>query len=71
MQMRVEQAGDKLEEEGREYQLVLRGDPVSGTSLLSTTIQTAMLLGRVLDPLQNPVTDGVYAGPEALLTPHH
>ena len=29
--------------------LVLRGDPVSGASLLSTTIQTAMLLSRVLD----------------------
>ncbi|WP_373937328.1 protein DpdJ [Rhodococcus qingshengii] len=33
----------------REYGIVLRGDPISGTSLLSTTIQTAMLLGRVLD----------------------
>lgn len=34
---------------GNEYQLVLRGDPASGTSLLSTTIQTAMLLRRMLD----------------------
>lgn len=33
----------------REYGLVLRGDPVSGSSLLSTTIQTGMLLARVLD----------------------
>lgn len=33
----------------REYGIVLRGDPVSGTSLLSTTIQTLMLLGRCLD----------------------
>lgn len=33
----------------REYGIVLRGDPVSGASLLSTTIQTTMLLGRVLD----------------------
>jgi ATP-dependent helicase YprA (DUF1998 family) len=33
----------------REYGIVLRGDPISGASLLSTTIQTAMLLGRVLD----------------------
>ncbi|UQX87634.1 DEAD/DEAH box helicase [Jatrophihabitans telluris] len=33
----------------REYGIVLRGDPVSGASLLSTTIQTLMLLGRVLD----------------------
>ncbi|MGG3471332.1 protein DpdJ [Neobacillus pocheonensis] len=35
--------------EGKEYQLILRGDPVSGTSLLSTTIQTSMLLRRMLD----------------------
>ncbi|MCQ0022615.1 DEAD/DEAH box helicase [Streptomyces somaliensis DSM 40738] len=35
--------------EGREYALALRGDPVSGASLLSTSIQTAMLWGRVLD----------------------
>lgn len=33
----------------REYGIVLRGDPISGASLLSTTIQTAMLLGRVMD----------------------
>ncbi|GAB3446561.1 hypothetical protein GCM10027517_28970 [Phycicoccus ginsengisoli] len=33
----------------REYGLVLRGDPVSGASLLSTTIQTAMLVSRILD----------------------
>jgi hypothetical protein len=39
----------ELEREGMEYMLVLRGDPVSKTSLLSTTIQTAMLLRRVLD----------------------
>ncbi|RYF57179.1 MAG: DEAD/DEAH box helicase, partial [Comamonadaceae bacterium] len=33
----------------REYGIVLRGDPVSGASLPSTTIQTAMLLSRMLD----------------------
>jgi len=43
-------AATDMEDEGREYNLVLRGDPVSGTSLLSTTIQSAMLLARVLDP---------------------
>lgn len=35
---------------GREYSLLIRSDPVSGTSLLSTTIQTAMLTARLLDP---------------------
>jgi hypothetical protein len=33
---------------GAEYTLILRGDPASGTSLLSTTIQALMLLRRVL-----------------------
>lgn len=33
----------------REYGVILRGDPLSGASLLSTTIQTAMLVARVLD----------------------
>ncbi len=36
--------------EGMEYLIALRGDPVSGTSLLSTTIQASMLLRRALDP---------------------
>ncbi|RYE54880.1 MAG: DEAD/DEAH box helicase, partial [Sphingobacteriales bacterium] len=39
-----------LEEVGMEYLLALRGDPVSGSALLSTTIQTLMLMGRVVDP---------------------
>lgn len=34
--------------EGAEYMLALRGDPSSGTSLLSTTIQSLMLLRRAL-----------------------
>ena len=46
--------------EGTEYQLAVRGDPVSGTSLLSTTIQTSMLLRRVLDPSQDPNSQGFY-----------
>jgi len=33
-----------------EYQILLRGDPASRASLLSTTIQTSMLVPRVLDP---------------------
>ena len=42
-------SGDDLISEGMEYLLALRGDPVSGTSLLSTTIQASMLLRRILD----------------------
>ena len=51
--------GENQIAEGMEYQLVLRGDPVSGTSLLSTTIQTAMLLRRVLDPFNEPPSQGI------------
>ena len=51
----VSPMGDaEFEEEGREYQLVLRGDPAARTSLLSATIQTAMLLSRVMDPAARP-----------------
>ncbi|WP_240497447.1 protein DpdJ [Streptomyces hirsutus] len=45
----IEPHSGDMEAEGREYHLALRGDPLSGTSLLSTTIQTAMLHGRLLD----------------------
>ena len=31
--------------------LAVRGDPYSGASVLSTTIQTAMLMQRALDPM--------------------
>ncbi|MBP0496274.1 protein DpdJ [Roseomonas indoligenes] len=40
----------EMVEEGAEYQVLLRGDPSSQASLLSTSIQAAMLLGRALDP---------------------
>ena len=41
---------DEIESEGAEYMLALRGDPVSRTALLSSTIQTVMVLQRCLDP---------------------
>jgi hypothetical protein len=40
----------EIEAEGAEYLIALRGDPVSRTALLSTTIQATMLLQRTLDP---------------------
>jgi ATP-dependent helicase Lhr and Lhr-like helicase len=43
----------EMRAEGAEYMLALRGDPSSGTSLLSTTIQALMLLRRVLAPTQS------------------
>jgi hypothetical protein len=45
----IEPADAELEYEGAEYLIAVRSDPTSGASVLSTTIQTAMLLPRVLD----------------------
>jgi DEAD/DEAH box helicase/Helicase conserved C-terminal domain len=59
---------EKLKVEGAEYQLALRGDPVSGTSLLSTSIQTAMLLRRILDPSANSPSNGAYGSRVFLFT---
>ncbi|MBU0720222.1 hypothetical protein KJ877_02650 [bacterium] len=42
---------NEMIEEGSEYQVVLKGDPVNRTGLLSTTIQTIMLMGRLVEPL--------------------
>ena len=55
----------EMEKEGAEYMLALRGDPVSGASLLSTTIQTTMLMRRLLDRYTsddetNDISDGLY-----------
>lgn len=46
----VSPRADEIESEGAEYMLALRGDPVSRAALLSTTIQTSMVLQRCLDP---------------------
>lgn len=45
----IEPKFHEMEDEGAEYLLALRGDPVSQTALLSTTIQTSMLARRILD----------------------
>ena len=59
---------EDLEPSGIEYQLALRGDPVSGASLLSTTIQVAMLLHRILDPQQTGRSEGLYGSRLFLFT---
>lgn len=56
----VTPSAKEMETEGAEYLLALRGDPVSRTSLLSTTIQSAMLISRCLDFKDKPISDGVY-----------
>lgn len=51
---------DELEKKGAEYNIVLRGDPVSKRSLLSTTIQTTMLTSRILDKKDKKISDGYF-----------
>lgn len=54
-------------ERGCEYQLILRGDPSGQTSLLSTTIQTAMLVGRMTEG-RGERTDGLVGRKTFLFT---
>lgn len=49
---------EDLEGRGGEYALVLRGNPVSGTALLSTTIQATFLLARLLEARALPNRSG-------------
>lgn len=51
---------EEMVAEGAEYLLALRGDPVSRTALLSTTIQTAMLMARALDRPDGVPSRGLY-----------
>ncbi len=46
----------EMEAEGADYQIALRGDSSWGTSLLSTTIQTLMLMRRLLAPPEGPLS---------------
>lgn len=64
----VSPTSDEFEEAGAEYQLLLRGDPASRASLLSTTIQTAMLVARVLDPPGASSTSGAFGRRAFLFT---
>ena len=50
----VTPANADMVHEGREYQVLLRGDPASRTSLLSTSIQASMLLARIMDTSVRP-----------------
>lgn len=52
--------GSDMINEGAEYMLALRGDPVSQTALMSTTIQAAMLASRILDSPRERKSRGVF-----------
>jgi hypothetical protein len=43
-----------------EYMLALRSDPFSGPSTLSASIQAAMLLGRIMDPIHTKTSDDIF-----------
>ena len=46
--------------ESVEYVMAVRSDPVAATNVLSTSIQVAMLLGRILDPRVAGKSNGIY-----------
>ena len=56
----IEPQSEHCDPTGTQYKLALRGDPVSATSLLSTTIQATMLLGRMLDPRTGARSEGAF-----------
>jgi hypothetical protein len=51
---------DDMKNEGAEYMMALRGDPVSRSALLSTSIQTLLLSSRILDPRTDVATRPFY-----------
>lgn len=56
----VEPDADELTHEGAEYLVAARSDPTSGASVLSTTIQSAMLVPRVLDAPDRKMSEGAF-----------
>ncbi len=60
----------ELKRVGMEYLIALRGDPASQSSLLSTSIQTAMLMRRTLDAMNNntAIDSQVYGSKEFVFT---
>ncbi len=60
----------ELKRVGMEYLIALRGDPASQSSLLSTSIQTAMLMRRTLDATNNntAIDSRVYGSKEFIFT---
>ena len=58
----------ELDRGGAEYLLAVRGDPASGVSLLSATIQTAMLMRRVQNPNSAGHNDALFGTREFVFT---
>lgn len=64
----VEPLMEEMTEEGAEYLVALRGDPVSQTALLSTTIQASMLTRRILDNCQRKPSQGLWGSKTFIFT---
>ena len=64
----VSPRSSELKRAGKEYILAVRGDPSSGASLLSTTIQTSMLVRRLLDPPTLGRSEGAFGSRTFLFT---
>lgn len=56
----IEPIPDEMEYEGAEYLIAVRSDPTSGASVLSTTIQTSMLLPRIMDAPAVKSSEGAF-----------
>lgn len=64
----VEPLEEEMIDEGAEYLVALRGDPVSQTALLSTTIQASMLTRRILDNHQTKPSSGLWGSKTFVFT---
>jgi len=56
----IEVSEEEVDYRGAEYLLALRHDPAAPAQALSTSIQALMALSRSLDPMNLPVSDGLY-----------
>ncbi len=64
----VEPLANEMIEEGAEYLLALRGDPVAQTALLSTTIQASMLARRLQDTHREKISQGTWGSKTFIFT---
>ena len=56
----IEPSANDLIDEGIEYNIVLKGDAGSGAQFLSTTVQTVMLIARMLDQEESLKSQGAW-----------
>lgn len=64
----IEPTPDELTSEGAEYLVAARSDPTSGASVLSATIQSTMLLSRLMDPPASGLSAGGFGSKAFVFT---